>query len=84
MVADASVVGVFRTILILFGLFVVVRFFGQLARAKRNMDEERKINEEHRRFKEEKEKVTKNIGKTKIIKEQSSSNNVEDVDFEEV
>ena len=46
MVAEASVVGVFRTLLILIGLFMVLRFFGRLATAKRNQDELNALDEE--------------------------------------
>ena len=51
MVAEASVVGVFRTLLILIGLFMVLRFFGRLATAKRNQDEVNALEEEKRKFK---------------------------------
>jgi len=84
MVAEASVVGVFRTLLILIGLFMVLRFFGRLATAKRNQDELNALDEEKRKFKAEKERATKNLGKTKISEKTSTSNDAEDVDFEEI
>lgn len=84
MVAEASVVGVFRTLLILIGLFIVLRFLGRLATAKRNMDEERALNEEKRKFNAEKERISKNMGKTKISDKSTFNRGVEDVDFEEV
>ena len=84
MVAEASVVGVVRTLLILIGLFMVLRFFGRLATAKRNQDELNALDEEKRKFKAEKERVSKNLGKTKISNESTGSKDVEDVDFEEV
>ena len=84
MIAEASVVGVFRTLLILIGLFMVLRFFGRLATAKRNQDELNALNEEKRKFNAEKERVSKNLGKTKIAKKTSGVNDIEDVDFEEV
>lgn len=84
MVAEASVVGVFRTLLILIGLFMVLRFFGRLASAKRNQDELNALNEDKRKFNAEKERISKNLGKTKISNEPSISKDFEDVDFEEV
>ncbi len=84
MIAEASVVGVFRTLLILIGLFMVLRFFGRLATAKRNQDELNALNEEKRKFNAEKERVSKNLGKTKIAEKTSGVNDIEDVDFEEV
>ena len=83
MIAEASVTGLFRTLLIIVGVFVLLRFLGQLMNAKRNMEEERELSKKQRQFKEEKAKSMKNIGKTKIIKK-SSESNVEDVDFEEL
>ena len=84
MVAEASVVGVFRTLLILIGLFIVLRFFGRLATAKRNLDDEKALNDQKRREAMEKERVSKNLGKTKIVNESNNSSDVEDVDFEEL
>lgn len=84
MIAEASVVGVFRTLLILIGLFMVLRFLGRLANAKRNIEEEKVLEEQKRREKAEKERVAKNLGKTKIISKSSGSKDVEDVDFEEL
>lgn len=84
MIAEASVVGVFRTLLILIGLFMVLRFLGRLANAKRNIEEEKALDEQRKREKAEKERVAKNIGKTKIISKSSGSKDIEDVDFEEL
>ena len=84
MVAEASVVGVFRTLLILIGLFFVLRFFGRLATAKRNLDEEKALNNQKKREAVEKERVARNLGKTKIIDKSNSNSDIEDVDFEEL
>lgn len=84
MVVEASVVGVFRTLLILVGLFIVLRFFGRLATAKRNQDAVNALEEEKRKIKAEKERINKNLGKTKIDNGTSQSSIVEDVDFEEL
>ncbi|OFZ53050.1 MAG: hypothetical protein A3D92_10800 [Bacteroidetes bacterium RIFCSPHIGHO2_02_FULL_44_7] len=79
----ASATGLFRTILILIGGFVLLRFLGQLMRAKRNMEEERSLLARQRKFEEEKRKTAQNSGKTKIIRDAGSAP-VEDVDFEEL
>ena len=84
MIVEASVVGVFRTLLILIGLFMVLRFLGRLANAKRNLEEEKALNEQKKRDKAEKDRIAKNLGKTKIISKSSGSKDIEDVDFEEV
>lgn len=81
---EASVTGLVRTLLIIVGVIVILRFLGQLMTAKRNMEEERKLNEQQRRFNQEKEKKRKNLGKTSILKKGSSSSDIEDVDFEEM
>ncbi len=78
----ASATGVVRTILILIGLFVLLRFLGQLMIAKRNMEEERAMNERQRKFEEEKRQKARNVGKTQILKDAPSQ--IQDVDYEEV
>lgn len=84
-VAQASVTGVFRMILIIIGALVVLRFIGQLMNAKRNMEEERELNRRQRAFDEEARRKRKNLGKTNILKKgQRSGGHVEDVDFEEI
>lgn len=78
----ASATGLFRTILILIGLFVLLRFLGQLMNAKRNMEEERSMNERQRKFEAEKRWTSQNRGKTRIIRD--APGQIEDVDYEEV
>lgn len=81
---EASVTGLVRTLLIIIGVFVLLRFLGQLINAKRNMEEERKLNAQQRKFKQEKERKRKNLGKTSILKRFQDSDNIEDVDHEEM
>lgn len=78
-----SITGLFRTLLIIIGVIVLLRFIGQLMNAKRNMETERKLNAQQRKQNEEIRKTAQNFGKTKIISN-SNSNDIEDVDFEEV
>ncbi len=91
MVVEASITGVFRTILIVVGAIVVLRFLGQLMIAKRNMEEERLHSQRQRKAEHERNEKLKNFGKTKVINNARSGNtrsahstNVEDVDFEEI
>ncbi|MFZ9028985.1 MAG: hypothetical protein ACO2Z9_08200 [Crocinitomicaceae bacterium] len=81
---EASVTGLVRTLLIIIGVFVLLRFLGQLMTAKRNMEEERKLNEQQRKFNQEKERKRKNLGKTSILKRSQGSDNIQDVDYEEM
>lgn len=85
MIVEASVTGLFKTLLIIIGAFVVIRFFGQLMIAKRNMEEERQMNKRQNKLNKERNEKLRNFGKTKIVTENRiSKGKVEDVDFEEV
>jgi hypothetical protein len=84
MLQEASITGVFRTILIIIGALVVLRFLGQLMQAKRNMEAERELNRKLRQQEEDKLRTQKNFGRTQIIDAKSKLGTVEDVDFEEV
>jgi uncharacterized membrane-anchored protein YhcB (DUF1043 family) len=81
---EASVTGLVRTLLIIIGVIVLLRFLGQLMNAKRNMEEERKLNAKQRHFNKEKERKSKHLGKTSILDKSQGSDNTEDVDFEEM
>ena len=91
MIVEASVTGIFRTILIIVGTLALLRFLGRIMIAKRNLEEERSILKAQRKQEKELEKVKKRFGKTDIINDKSNSshpkinpNKVEDVDFEEI
>ncbi len=81
---EASVTGLVRTLLIIVGVIVLLRFLGQLMNAKKNMEAERELNERQRKFNSEKERKRKNLGKTSVLKKGQSSDNIEDVDYEEM
>jgi uncharacterized membrane-anchored protein YhcB (DUF1043 family) len=90
-VVEASVTGVFKTVLIIIGAFVLLRFLGQLMIAKRNMEEERKLNEQQRKADKERADMMKKFGKTSILSKinsdkrtSPSSVDVQDVEFEEI
>lgn len=82
MIVEASATGLVRTLLIIIGVFVILRFLGQFMTAKKNMEQERSMNAQNRSFNEAKEKSKSNIGKTKILNKNGVD--AEDVDFEEV
>jgi uncharacterized membrane protein len=91
MIVEASVTGIFRTILIIVGTLALLRFLGRIMIAKRNLEEERSILKAKRKQEKELEKIKKRFGKTDIVNDNSNSNHlkinpnkVEDVDFEEI
>jgi hypothetical protein len=89
MVVAASITGVVKTLLIILGGAVLLRFLGQLMIAKRNMEEERNIHKRQRELEKERTEKMKKFGKTSIIgggkaKKEKIIDGIEDVDFEEV
>lgn len=87
MVIEASVTGIFRTVLIILGALVLLRFLGQLMIAKRNMEEERRLNERTRKNENDRNEKLRNFGKVNVIHPSSSKtpkNDIEDADFEEI
>jgi hypothetical protein len=91
MIVEASVTGIFRTILIVLGTFALLRFIGNLMIAKRNMENERNDLRAQKKQEKELEKLRKEFGKTAIIPNDSKKdspkinpNKVEDVDYEEI
>jgi len=84
MIFALSITGLFRTLLIIIGAFILLRFLGQLMNAKRNMEAERMMAEQERLFEKEKREKAKKVGKTEVLNSSSPKGNVQDVDFEEV
>lgn len=91
MVVEASISGIVRTILIIIGILVVLRFIGQLLIAKRNLEEERRLSSRQRDAERERANKLRNFGKVNILtgqKKRSASSSghedAEDVDFEEM
>lgn len=77
-----SIPGTLRMVLIIIAVFVIVRFFGKVFLAKRNLDEERRYNQNNENYRRDKEKSEREKGKVKISKKGYTE--AEDVDFEEV
>ncbi len=84
MIVEASLPGLFRTVLIIVTIVFLVRFIGQFMIAKRNMEDEREMNSTRRQFQEQKKKASQDLGKTNILKKSARKNDVEDIDFEEI
>ncbi len=88
MVVTASITGLFKTLLIILGAFVLLRFLGQVMMAKRNMEEERRLNRNKRNFEEERAQKLKNFGKISILsgngRKSRRTTDAEDADYEEV
>lgn len=84
-VAEASITGGIRMILIIVGVLVVLRFVGQIMIAKRNLAEEKDLDRRKKAQDVEAKRKKRNLGRTQILgKRQSSNDGIEDVDFEEV
>ena len=82
---EASFTGVIRTILIIVGVIVLLRFIGQWMNAKRNMAEEEAMKQQAQKLQAERNLKAKNLGKTSIIgKGKTTSGDIEDVDFVEI
>ena len=84
MIVEASVPGFVRTILIIVGVLVLLRFLGQLLQAKRNMENERAQLSRENNLRKERDQKMRDFGKTRIVKNGNVKGNVQDVDFEEV
>ena len=76
-----SITGLFRTILIIIAVIIIVRLINQLLNARKNIAEEKRLNQQQSRESQERENYEKNKGKVTISKGDEPA---EDVDFEEL
>jgi uncharacterized protein YxeA len=83
MIVTASLTGLVKTIMIIIGALVALRFLGRVMIAKRNLEEERELLKRERSFQKERNDKLKNFGKVSITKNKPTGK-VEDVDFEEI
>jgi hypothetical protein len=80
-----AITTVFRTVLILIGVFVLLRVIGQFMVAKRNLQEEKELLEKQRKSEKEAAEAQTNFGKTTVGKiDKSAINDSDYTDFEEV
>ena len=80
---EASLVGLIKTVLIILGFFVILKFFGRLFILKRNLAEEQRFVKEKKSHEANKKHVNKNLGKTTILKP-SQNKDAQDVEHEEL
>ena len=84
-VAEASVTGLFKMLLILLGAFVVIRIFAQWSNNKNIHVQKKQEKDSRKRFEKEKNLKKQSLGKTRVVgKDTSNQNDIQDVDFEEV
>lgn len=76
-----SITGLIKTVLIIIGVFVILRFIGQIMQAKRNIAEQNEYKKHRDQIERERKFVEKNEGKILITK---NKRNAEDVDYEEI
>lgn len=80
-----AITTVFRTVLIILGVFVVLRVIGQMMIAKRNLEEEKNLIKKQREQEQMVAEAKRNFGKTTISQiDKKSANDAEYTDFEEV
>lgn len=80
-----SVTGLFKMLLIILGVFLLLRLIGRLMIAKRNIDEHHQVDRERNAAEDLKRKSAESFGKTTISKLGKSNRKSGDfVDFEEV
>ena len=84
MIQEASVTGLVRTILIIIGVFFLLRLLGRVLTAKREMDKENARRREEKSFDQERNSKLKNFGKTTLSKPPKSNLKEDYVDYEEV
>ena len=93
MIVEASVSGIFKTVLMILGAFVLLRFFGQFMVAKRNLEEDRRLKADQAKFDKELKRKKETFGRTTILSEKhtnsgstknKSNTTIEYIDFEEI
>ena len=83
MVVTASVSVVLKTILMLLGAMVALKYLGQLLVAKRNIAEQSRFRGEQDEIQKQKADFERNKGKISIVTN-VNSNDVKDIDYEEI
>lgn len=76
----------FKTVLIVIGVFVLLRFIGQLMRAKRAVHEQEQRKKREKAVQKHREFIRQNEGRTFVIPKDSkhSKEDIEDVGYEDV
>ncbi len=84
MIAEASITGLFRMLLMIVGAVVLLRFIGRLMQARRNADAERQMIEREKELARLKRESQANRGKIRISKPDPSESSTAYTDWEEV
>lgn len=81
-----SITGLFRTVLIIIGVFVLLRFLGKLMIAKRNLEENERTLRAQRESEEMIANARKNYGQTTLSKPGlgGASSKADFADYEEI
>lgn len=80
-----AITTVFRTVLIILGIFIVLRVIGRMMIAKRNLEEEKNLLQKQREQEQMAAESKRNFGKTTISHiDKKSADGADYVDFEEV
>ncbi len=83
-VYQASFTGLFKTIFIVIGVLVVLRFVGKLLTAKREQDKVRQLEKEKRDIQKAQEQAAKTKGQITVNKEtKANDGDTIDVDYTE-
>jgi hypothetical protein len=84
---EASVSGLFRMILIILGVFVLLRFIGQILIAKNNIASQNEMKRREEASAKEKVNAMKNVGKTKILRDKQNKDSdypIIDIDYTDI
>lgn len=79
-----SVTGLFRMILIILGVMFLLSILGKMMQARRNVAEQKRLQEEVEANQRMVQNAQKNYGKTSIIGSKTDPSDSEFTDFEEV
>ena len=80
-----SISGLFRTLLIIFGVLFLLQIFGKFAQARRNIADQDQMKREEEAARKMRENSARNFGKTTISKlDKNKLSDGDFVDFEEV
>lgn len=83
MIVTASITGVIKTVFILIGVFVALRFIGRLMHAKNAVEEERRQLKKEKEFLKERNQKIKSFGKVSVLNSKPKGD-IQDVDYEDV
>lgn len=82
-IVEASIPGLFKTVLMILGALILLRFLGRVMIAKRNLDQERTDLAREKEFVKERNEKLKNFGKVSVSKS-NPKGDVQDVEYEEI